>query len=113
MTSHQIARESKAEIMSRRARQLMEFDLKLLPLWPADPEVPKSGKAPMTGKGVHDATNDFATFMRLVGSATDFNIGVATGSASDVIVIDVDPRNGGMKSLAELKTRLGRHCQGK
>jgi putative DNA primase/helicase len=57
---------------------------------------------------VHDATNDFAAFRRLVGSATEFNIGVATGSASGVVVIDVDPRNSGGRACAQLQQRLGR-----
>jgi len=51
----------------------------------------RSGKTPLTAHGVKDATDDLATLKLLLGSATKFNIGVATGSASNVIVIDVDP----------------------
>jgi hypothetical protein len=61
----------------------------------------------MTRHGVRDATDDFATFKSLLCSATDFNLGVAMGSASDAIVIDADPRNGGTESFAKLKSRLG------
>ncbi len=42
-----------------------------------------------------------------MGSATDFNIGVATGSASGVVVIDIDPRHGGDREFAKLKQRFG------
>jgi hypothetical protein len=80
---------------------------KILPIKPPRGSEAKSGKTPMTSHGVHDATDNFDTFRRLVGDAANFNIGVATGTASDVIVVDVDPRNGGNKSLAELKARLG------
>jgi hypothetical protein len=65
------------------------------------------GKAPMTPRGVYDATHNFVAFTALLGSATDFNIGIATGSASKIIVIDTDPRNGGTESLARLTSRLG------
>ena len=92
------------------AKALMGFGFKILPLEPAERGVARSGKAPLTRHGVHDATNDFATFKRLVGSRTAFNIAIATGSASDVIeviVMDNDPRNGGRETLAELIERLG------
>jgi hypothetical protein len=39
----------------------------------------------MTSNGVHDATDNFDTFCRLVGDTASFNIGVATGTASNVI----------------------------
>jgi hypothetical protein len=35
------------------------------------------------------------------------NVGIATGAMSGVIVLDVDPRNGGNESLAELEGRHG------
>ena len=78
-----------------------------MPLAPTKLGVDRSGKKPLTAHGVHDATNDFAAFRQLVGSATDFNIGVATGSASGVVVIDIDRRHGGDRELAKLKQRLG------
>ena len=94
--------------MTAWAKNLMTtLGFKVVPLAPAKRGVERSGKKPLTAHGVNDATNDIAAFRRLVGSATDFNIGVATGSASDVIVIDVDPRNGGDREFAKLKRRFG------
>ena len=93
--------------MLMAAKSLMNLGFKVVPLAPTKLGVDRSGKNPLTAHGVHDATNDFAAFRRLVGSATDFNIGVATGSASDVVVIDIDPRHGGVRECAKLQQRLG------
>jgi len=93
--------------MNAWAKSLMTLGFEIVPLAPAKRGVDRSGKNPVTEHGVYDATTDFAAFKRLVGSATDFNIGVATGSASGVVVIDVDPRNGGGRACAQLKRRLG------
>src|SRR5262245_48964019 len=38
----------------------------------------------------------------------DSNLGIATGSASGVLVLDVDPRNGGDEALARLEHERGR-----
>lgn len=35
------------------------------------------------------------------------NVGVVTGTVSDLMVLDVDPRNGGEESLAKLEAELG------
>lgn len=43
----------------------------------------------------------------LVAGHPGCGLGVVTGSASGVIVIDVDPRNGGMAGLADLEARRG------
>jgi putative DNA primase/helicase len=37
----------------------------------------------------------------------DANVGVATGSRSNIVVLDVDPRSGGLEALEDLKTRIG------
>lgn len=57
------------------------------------------------GKGVKDATrylDDIAIWAKRYPSA---NIGIACGVPSGIIVIDVDPRNGGPESLARLASR--------
>ena len=46
-------------------------------------------KVRMTRHGVKDASNDFATFKRLIPVSGELNIGIATGSTSGVIVFDV------------------------
>ena len=89
-----------AHEMLKAAKELMNASFKLVIL--------KSGqKVPSTVHGVKDATNDFVTFQRLAPASGDFNIGIATGSASNVIVVDVDPRNGGLQAFTELIKRLG------
>ena len=93
--------------MLMAAKSLMNLGFKVVPLEPTKLGVERSGKKPRTAHGVYDATTDFAAFRQLVGSATDFNIGVATGSASDVVVIDIDPRHGGVWKLRKLVQRLG------
>jgi putative DNA primase/helicase len=89
------------------AQALMDLGFKLVPFKPAEVGLARSGKAPMTAHGVKDATDDLATFKRLTANATDFNIAVATGSASRVVVIDVDPRNNGLQEFKDLTQLLG------
>src|SRR5271166_3807596 len=108
MTIQNKTSKSKAEIMRGYAKRLMDEGFKVLPIRPAKRGIAKSGKAPLTRHGVHDATKNYSDFKLLAGSAQDFGIAVATGSASGVIIIDIDPRNGGKQTFAELKGRLGR-----
>ena len=67
----------------------------------------RSGKVPACKNGVKDATNDPKEFKKLVESLGKFNVGMATGKASDIVVIDIDPRNGGNETFAALKRKLG------
>ena len=59
------------------------------------------GKHPRTRHGVHDATTDEETIRRWWTRWPDANIGVATGEG--LLVLDVDPRNGGDASLAAVE----------
>jgi Bifunctional DNA primase/polymerase, N-terminal len=57
------------------------------------------------GHGVKDASlslDDIRAWGRLYPRA---NIGVACGSSSGIVVIDIDPRNGGYESLARLAAK--------
>lgn len=54
------------------------------------------------GAGFKDATDDSATVDKWAKTYPKANIGVATGSSSGIIVIDIDPRNGGFDSVAKL-----------
>jgi len=90
----------------------------VLPLWSVDEEgkctCGKSdcrhpGKHPqghLAPHGLNDATVDEATVERWFG-ANDLNIGVCTGSESGLLVLDVDPRHGGDKSLEALEKKHG------
>ena len=60
------------------------------------------GKHPRTTHGVKDATFDEATIRRWLDQWPDTNIGIATGAASGLVVLDVDPRHGGQESLQQL-----------
>lgn len=58
------------------------------------------GKHPRTRHGVADATTDEATVRAWWEEAPDASIGLATGAA--FVVLDVDPRNGGDRTLDTL-----------
>ena len=47
------------------------------------------------------------TFWDGGGIKTPFNIGLLCGEPSGVVILDVDPRNGGLESLDELETEVG------
>ena len=62
--------------------------------WHVLPVVP-NGKVPATQHGVKDATTDPEQITRWWAQNPDFNIGIAAGERSGIVVFDVDPRNGG------------------
>jgi hypothetical protein len=67
-----------------------------------DPET----KVPRLARGSHDATTDPKAVRNLWRLAADAGVAIATGhelrSGGRLIVLDVDPRNGGMESLPKL-----------
>jgi len=74
--------------------------------WPVLP-IRAGSKEPATAHGVKDATTDEATICRWWATWPRANLGVATGSVSGLVVLDVDPRNGGDESLHDLEARYG------
>lgn len=68
--------------------------------WRVLPVVP-NGKLPATQHGVHDATTNPEQIARWWASNPDFNIGIAAGEGSGIVVFDIDPRNGGDESWAD------------
>jgi predicted P-loop ATPase len=60
-------------------------------------------KRPATKHGFKDATTEKETIVRAWAGNPDANVGIATGAVSGIVVLDVDPRNGGNTSLAELE----------
>src|SRR5262245_4099309 len=73
--------------------------------WSVFPLAPRT-KEPLRGShGFKDATTDPATIERWWQEHPDANIGLAT---TDVVVLDIDPRNGGDYTLADLETEHGR-----
>jgi len=59
-------------------------------------------KHPRTQHGLGDATTDVATVTRWWSTWRFANIAVATGPTSGIVVLDVDPRNGGDEELQRL-----------
>lgn len=65
--------------------------------WSVIPVVP-GGKVPATQHGVRDATRDRSQIVSWWQQNPSYNIGIAAGAASGLIVFDIDPRNGGEES---------------
>jgi hypothetical protein len=56
---------------------------------------------------VKDATTEATTIRAWWTVHPDANVGIATGAASGLVVLDVDPRHGGNESLAALEREHG------
>lgn len=65
------------------------------------------GKHPMTRSGVKDATTNSGMARQWWSKWPNANIAIATGKKSDIVVIDIDPRNGGDETLAKLINDIG------
>lgn len=68
--------------------------------WHVIPVVP-NGKIPATQHGVKDATTDPEQIAIWWAQNPEFNIGIAAGVKSGIVVFDVDPRNGGEESWSK------------
>jgi len=87
----------------------------VFPLVPRD-KVPLLSKA-KGGKGLHDATTDAVTIAGWWTQYPDANVGIATGAASGVVVVDVDgeageaalAQYGPLPATVESRTGKGRH----
>jgi putative DNA primase/helicase len=65
------------------------------------------GKHPRTAHGFKDATRDQDRIAAWWRRWPDANIGIPTGAASGLLVVDCDPRNGGPADRSELIERCG------
>lgn len=74
--------------------------------WPVLPLVP-GGKVPATAHGVHDASTDPERIRAWWEANPQANIGIAAGVRSGLMILDVDPRNGGDDSWARLVASNG------
>lgn len=74
--------------------------------WHVLPVVP-NGKVPATQHGVKDATTNAEQIARWWAQNPDFNIGIAAGERSSIVVFDVDPRNGGDESWSKWQAENG------
>ncbi|MBX3387412.1 MAG: bifunctional DNA primase/polymerase [Phycisphaeraceae bacterium] len=70
-------------------------------------DCPSIGKHPRTKSGLKNASNDPAQIRSWWSTWPDANIGVCTGPESGLVVLDVDPRHDGDKTLAALVAEHG------
>jgi len=75
--------------------------------WAVFPLKPKDKKPLKDSNGFKDATTDGEKLKAWWGQHPDYNIGIATGETSGLLVIDIDFGHGGEESLAELQTEHG------
>src|ERR687888_69220 len=66
-----------------------------------------AAKHPRTQHGLKDATRDEATIRRWWDMWPLANIGLVTGPASGLLVLDIDPRHGGHETLGTLVNQHG------
>ncbi len=67
----------------------------------------RPGKHPKTAHGVKDATIDRVRIEAWWTSDPHANVGIAVGAEAGILVFDIDPRNGGNKTLEKLEAELG------
>jgi hypothetical protein len=68
----------------------------------ANADCASPAKHPRTRRGLHDATTELRTVKRWWRRWPTANVGLRTGAASGLVVLDVDPGHGGEASLAQL-----------
>ncbi len=61
------------------------------------------GKHPATVNGLKDATTDEETIREWFTGGRSYNIGIATGRESGLVVLDIDPKNGGSESIGQYR----------
>lgn len=65
------------------------------------------GKHPHTDHGFKDATKDTDVIRQWWTQWPDANIGIATGAVSGIVIVDIDPKNGGDLTLDQLIEYMG------
>jgi hypothetical protein len=68
---------------------------------------PSAGKHPVLNEWQTAAPLTEAEVDRFFGGETPYNIGIATGPDSNLLVLDVDPKDGGKETLAALRALHG------
>ena len=71
------------------------------------PDCSSPGKHPRTTKGFQDATTDRGVVAGWWRRWPQANVGVVTGRPSGLVVIDIDPRHGGIESMRQLVDQHG------
>jgi hypothetical protein len=86
--------------MGRAAIRYAQHGWAVFPCRPRD-------KRPANQHGLLEANHDTERIANFWMAHPDFNIGVRCGLPSNLVVLDVDDRSGGLESLRELKDRYG------
>jgi putative DNA primase/helicase len=73
---------------------------------PEGKDCKRPGKHPMTNHGFKDATTNRDQIKAWWTATPNANIGIAPGGQAGIIVLDIDPRNEGNKTLKRLKKDL-------
>jgi P4 family phage/plasmid primase-like protien len=68
---------------------------------------PSPGKHPWNVNGVKGASTNRKQIREWWIAHPEANIGIACGSKSNILVLDIDPRNGGNETLLQLTEKLG------
>ena len=101
-----VEREKKTEAAREPADSMLESALALAEkdfhVFPCEP----NGKRPLGGRGHLDATTDPETIIRWWTETPEANIGIAC-DASGLVVVDIDARHGGYKTLEALEAEIG------
>ena len=74
--------------------------------WHVLPLIPND-KRPASAHGVHDASIDPEQIKAWWAQNPSFNIGIAAGEKSGIVVFDIDPRNGGSDSWDDFTAEHG------
>lgn len=70
-------------------------------------ECTSPGKHPRTRRGLHDATTSHDQLRRWFAAVPTANLGIRTGADSGLVVVDIDPRHGGVDTWQRLTARHG------
>lgn len=76
--------------------------------WAVFPLAPRAKLPPKGSKGLLDASKDTALIERWWDAVPDYNVAIATGEASGLFVLDIDPRHKGDHYIKLLQEQHGR-----
>jgi len=85
--------------LARAARAYADQGIPVFPLVPGE-------KKPRVARGFYSATTDTRQIQRWWSDWPNANIGIATGKPSNLWVLDIDPRHGGLRSLETLERHI-------
>jgi putative DNA primase/helicase len=91
----------------RYARKYEKLGISMLALTSPEGDNAASGKSPLFKGGYLSAVKTARKLLKSVEGIKSYNLGIATGRVSGLMVIDIDPRHGGDETLKRLERELG------